>query len=227
MYTITMDAVLSRLVQKSGGPRGMIYVAELESDGRTIIPKMDHLVCFLPGLLALGHANGVGTALQSIPALPSGQGTHLDAAKAIMNTCVQMYKQQPTGLAPEIVHFHTASGSSSDMYVKPADAHNLLRPETVESLFVMSRVTGDPIYREWGYEIFRNFEKHTRVASGGYSSLHSVLQNPPSMRDKMESFFLGETLKYLYLLFGEDTSVVPLDKYTFNTEAHPLPVFTW
>ena len=44
------------------------------------------------------------------------------------------------------------------------------------------------------------------------------------MRDKMESFFLGETLKYLYLLFGNSTHI-PLDEYVFNTEAHPLPIF--
>jgi hypothetical protein len=41
--------------------------------------------------------------------------------------------------------------------------------------------------------------------------------------DKMETFFLGETLKYFYLLFCDD-SVVPLDKYVFNTEAHPFPI---
>lgn len=39
----------------------------------------------------------------------------------------------------------------------------------------------------------------------------------------METFFLGETLKYLYLLFG-DSSVIPLDEYVFNSEAHPLPI---
>lgn len=38
-----------------------------------------------------------------------------------------------------------------------------------------------------------------------------------------QSFFLAETLKYLYLTFSEDT-VIPLDKWVFNTEAHPLPV---
>jgi mannosyl-oligosaccharide alpha-1,2-mannosidase len=35
----------------------------------------------------------------------------------------------------------------------------------------------------------------------------------------------GETLKYLYLLFGDDPSVLPLDQWVFNTEAHPLPVY--
>lgn len=43
---------------------------------------------------------------------------------------------------------------------------------------------------------------------------------------KQISFFLAETLKYLYLLFSDD-SLIPLDKYVFNTEAHPFPVFEW
>lgn len=78
-------------------------------------------------------------------------------------------------------------------------------------------------YREWGWEIFEAFEKHTKVASGGYTSLDDVTTLPPQTRDKMETFFLGETLKYLYLLFA-DTNLIPLDKFVFNTEAHPFPI---
>ncbi len=44
------------------------------------------------------------------------------------------------------------------------------------------------------------------------------------MDDKMDSFFLAETLKYLYLLFSEP-SLIPLDEYVFNTEAHPFRMF--
>ncbi|KAL2918611.1 mannosyl-oligosaccharide alpha-1,2-mannosidase [Polyrhizophydium stewartii] len=112
-----------------------------------------------------------------------------------------------------------------DFDIHPADGHNLLRPETVEALFVLYRITGKRKYREWGWRIFRAFERWCRVESGGYSSLNDVRQSPPSMRDKMETFFLGETLKYFYLLFGNDTTV-PLTEYVFNTEAHPLPLFT-
>ena len=42
--------------------------------------------------------------------------------------------------------------------------------------------------------------------------------------DRMESFFLSETLKYLYLLFDGDNNVIHRGNYVFNTEAHPLPV---
>ncbi len=46
----------------------------------------------------------------------------------------------------------------------------------MESLFVMWRVTHDPIYREWGWLMFRAWEKFARVSTGGYTCLSSVLQ---------------------------------------------------
>lgn len=49
--------------------------------------------------------------------------------------------------------------------LQPADRHNLLRPETVESLFYMYRFTGDKKYQDWGWEILQNFNKYTRVRS--------------------------------------------------------------
>jgi mannosyl-oligosaccharide alpha-1,2-mannosidase len=118
--------------------------------------------------------------------------------------------------------------------MKPADSHSLLRPETVESLFILHRITGDAKYQEYGWEMHQALDKYAKVASGGYCSLDNVNVVPPTMhRDKMESFFLGETLKYLYLLFedsaGGDAGSAPhalsLDEIVFNTEAHPLPIW--
>lgn len=134
-----------------------------------------------------------------------------------------MYSQMPTGLSPELVYFNQGPPSSDDIIVKPLDAHNLLRPETVESLYILYRLTGDKKYQEYGWTIFQAFEKHTKIASGGYSSLNSVKDPNLGFRNKMESFFLGETLKYLFLLFS-DVDMVPLDKFVFNTEAHLLPI---
>ena len=37
----------------------------------------------------------------------------------------------------------------------------------------------------------------------------------------MPSYFLAETLKYLYLLFSEENKL-DFDSVIFNTEAHPL-----
>ncbi|CAL8328551.1 unnamed protein product [Arctogadus glacialis] len=209
-YLQAIEGVKKNLLQKSS-PSGLTFVGEL-SHGQ-FSPKMDHLVCFLPGTLALGAHHG----------LPDD---HLELARLLMETCYQMYAQMETGLSPEIVHFNTHQGSTRDVEVKPADRHNLLRPETVESLFYLYRFTKDPKYRDWGWEILQSFNKHTKVSTGGYTSINNV-RDPdfPLPRDKMESFFLGETLKYMYLLFSDDPDLISLDRYVFNTEAHPLPIW--
>ena len=57
----------------------------------------------------------------------------------------------------------------------------------------------------------------------GYCGLKDVARNPPTQDDVQQSFFLAETLKYLWLIF-EDDEKLPLDKFVMNTEAHPLPI---
>ena len=109
------------------------------------------------------------------------------------------------------------------LHVQPLDCHNLLLPETVESLFHLYRLTKDEKYRKWGWKIFQAFEKYTRLSQGGYSSINNVMiPDDPEFRDKMESFFLGETLKYFFLLFSGDSSLISVDRWVINTEAQPL-----
>jgi len=91
-------------------------------------------------------------------------------------------------------------------------------------MYYLYSITKDPIYREWGWEIFQAIETYckTEVAYGEFPNVADVTALP---RDKMESFFLAETVKYLYLLFDPETEVDILTTHVFNTEAHPLPVF--
>ncbi len=87
-------------------------------------------------------------------------------------------------------------------------------------------MTGEKKYRDWGWKIFQSFEKYTKLPEG-YTSINNVKNmGNPGYRNKMESFFLGETLKYFYLLFSDNPDLIPLDKYIFNTEAHPLPIYS-
>ncbi|EAW16482.1 class I alpha-mannosidase 1A [Aspergillus fischeri NRRL 181] len=96
----------------------------------------------------------------------------------------------------------------------------LLRPEAIESVFYMFRITGDNYWRERGWEMFQAVSKYTRTEIA-HSAINDVTLEKSKMRDTMESFWLAETLKYFYLLFA-DPSVVSLDDYVLNTEAHPL-----
>lgn len=111
------------------------------------------------------------------------------------------------------------------MYIKTNDAHNLLRPEFIESLWYMYQLTGNKTYQDWGWNIFEAFQKYTRVTNG-YTSINNV-KSPQNVKpkDMMESFFLSETLKYFYLLFSDNRKLMNLDDFVFNSEAHPLPIF--
>ena len=96
----------------------------------------------------------------------------------------------------------------------------------MESLFVLYRITKNPLYQDWGWEILQAFDGHSRVSSGGFATLQRVNSENPQHNNRMESFFLSETLKYLFLLFSDDADTLPLDEWVFNTEAHPLPIWT-
>ncbi|GLB41878.1 putative glycosyl hydrolase 47 family protein [Lyophyllum shimeji] len=101
----------------------------------------------------------------------------------------------------------------------------LLRPETIESFYVLWRTTGDEKWRERGWSIFEAIEKLARTKYG-YANINNVDGVPVTLTDEMPSYFLAETLKYLYLLFTDD-DIIPLNDWVFNTEAHPLPAFNW
>jgi mannosyl-oligosaccharide alpha-1,2-mannosidase len=94
------------------------------------------------------------------------------------------------------------------------------RPEAIESVFILYRITGDPTLRERAWKMFNAIVEHTLtdIAHAGLDDC--TVQNPPKS-DRMESFWLAETLKYFYLIFSEP-DVVSLDDYVLNTEAHPL-----
>lgn len=212
-----------------------------------ISPKMDHLVCFMPGTIALAATGGLTEAeARKLPTWTKKDEADMQLARELMQTCWGMYKFMATGLAAEITFFdipfpvlpegspHQAPADfdtdpnakwRKDFNVKGGDAHNLQRPETVESLFYMWRITGDVKYRDWGWEMFKSFMNYTAVEEGGgFTSLSNANVIPPQVKDNMESFWLAETLKYFYLLFSPN-DLLPLDKIVINTEAHPFPRF--
>ncbi|XP_073501131.1 ER degradation-enhancing alpha-mannosidase-like protein 1 [Phyllobates terribilis] len=97
-----------------------------------------------------------------------------------------------------------------------------LRPELVESTYLLYQATKNPFYLHVGMDILLSLEKHAK-AECGYATLHHV--EDKSQEDRMESFFLSETCKYLFLLFDEENPVhMTGSKYLFTTEGHLIPV---
>ena len=122
-----------------------------------------------------------------------------------------------------------------DGWLHANDPKYNLRPEAIESVFIMWRITGDEYWRDIGWEMFQSIIKHTRTPYG-HSALSSVLytqevsvveegvlvrRKRAPQANEMESFWFAETLKYFWLLFSEP-DLISLDDYVLNTEAHPF-----
>lgn len=178
------------------------------------INKMDHLVCFLPGVLALDVYHRRPSA-QNLTGTPKDVLASLHVGHKLLQTCVHMYFRTKSGLAPEITRFD-GHGLIDDK----GSMHHILRPETIESVMIFWRTTKAQIYRNWGQRMLAAFAG--AWTPYGFASLENV-NRPNDRRDSMPSFFLAETMKYLYLLFTDD-SVLPLSSVVFSTEAHPLPI---
>lgn len=278
LITYTKRSQMTVLGERPDGLRG------------SLMPKMDHLVCFMPGTVALGATGGLPLSeAKKSPSWSQRQDEEILLAKELMKTCWATYLATKTRLAPEITYFEiddpprmmtdmypdstmTAGSRKSrheeppsvskplyplddetlkwrdDISIHSQDRHNLQRPETVESLFYMYRITEDETYRHWGWEMFKSFINHTAIvepshdvpphttSSGnaqdgggprriaGFTSLSNGNTLPAVQRDNMESFWMAESLKYFYLLFS-DRDFISLERNVFNTEAHPLPRF--
>nr|XP_056702914.1 mannosyl-oligosaccharide 1,2-alpha-mannosidase IC [Euleptes europaea] len=205
MYDHALEAIEKNLVKKSAG--GLTYIAEWR--GGVLDHKMGHLACFSGGMIALGGQHAVEEQKQH----------YMDLAAEITRTCHESYVRSDSKLGPEAFRFDFGTEAVA---TRLSDRYYILRPEVVESYLYMWRLTHDPKYRQWGWEVVEALEKYCRVEAG-FSGIRDVYTTNPSHDNMQQSFFLAETLKYLYLLFCED-DVLSLEDWIFNTEAHPLPV---
>jgi hypothetical protein len=105
-------------------------------------------------------------------------------------------------------------------FIEIPDKRYILRPEAIESVFIMYRLTGDLEWQDKAWRMFEAIEKNTKTGIA-FSSIADVTVSNPAKVDRMESFWLAETLKYFYLIFS-DMDLISLDDYVLNTEAHPL-----
>jgi len=230
LWNQALSGVRKHLVTYSEPSQFTIIAERPNGLHKELSPKMDHLVCFMGGTIALGATGGLTeTEARKLPSWNARKDEEMKLARELTKTCVGMYKYMATGLAPEIAHFHVPNPAPSedpkhidsipnsfpldengdaewkkDFDVKGNDMHNLQRPETVESLFYMWRITGDEVYREWGWDMFTSFMEYTAVGGdGGFTSLGNAGVVPPVQRDNMESFWLVSYL-FFFLSLKQD-----------------------
>nr|MDQ2970613.1 glycoside hydrolase family 47 protein [Acidobacteriota bacterium] len=134
-------------------------------------------------------------------------GGDLGRARRLQESCFRMWSLE--GIEPEVLDYRAMR------ILQPGYE---LRPEIIESAYYLFRYTRDPRYLEMGRTFFEALVAHCRTEDG-YTVLKDVRTKEKG--DLMPSYFLAETLKYLYLLFAPEETL-DLRSVVLNTEAHPL-----
>lgn len=221
---------------------------------KEFIPEVHHLSCFAGGMFALAsrlfeQPEDLGTAKQLVGGCIWGYN---QTATGIMPERFRFLSCHDAGSPclwderawTKSILKHSSELSTADKSRPEADRLAILsqrlglpkgmpdvvspeyylRPEAIEAIFVLYRVTGDESLRETAWVMFENLVRHTRTEFG-FSSIRDVTRPDSAKLDRMESFWIAETLKYFYLLF-EEPSVVSLDDFVLNTEGHPFRLET-
>jgi mannosyl-oligosaccharide alpha-1,2-mannosidase len=218
MYEYAMStAITHTLFRPMVHDKADILIAGTNVDGRRQ-ENGQHLVCFAGGMFALG-----GRLFDN--------GTHMDIGRKISEGCAWTYKNAPNGIMPEVFSMTACPTlSACESTLEPGsspfrdvgDGRYVLRPEAIESIFYMYRITGESKYQDIAWEMFQAISTHTRTEFGN-AAISDVMETPVERYDSMESFWLAETLKYFYLIFSEPDEI-SLDDFVLNTEAHPFRI---
>jgi len=162
------------------------------------------------GQVNMNTAARVSTEFGALDAFFPGElalSGDIDRARRLQESCYKMWTR--FGIEPEEIDYSKMK-ISYDGYA--------LRPEIIESAYYLYHFTNAPRYLEMGQTFFESLTKYCRT-DVAYAALRNV--ETKEKKDEMESFFLAETLKYLYLLFATPDTL-DLAKVVFNTEAHPI-----
>ncbi|KAI0482373.1 glycoside hydrolase family 47 protein [Xylariaceae sp. FL0804] len=207
--------------------------------------QAQHLSCFAGGMLALGgkltgNSEHLATAEKLVDgcvytnaAMPLGimpERFNMAACSPTSEDCawdetlwrVAILEQagesvMDLALADEII----TEKSLPKGFTEIADTHYNLRAEAVESVFVLYRATGRRDLVESAWAMFETMQRNTETKLANSVLIDVMVDHNAPKTDAMASFWMGETLKYFYLLFSEP-DLINLDEWVFNTQAHPL-----
>lgn len=235
MYVKAMDTAKAFLLFRPMVPpeqdTDMLFSGTVFSNGQDIVdlmPQGQHLTCFVGGMFALG-----GKLF--------GIGEDLEIGARLARGCAWAYEAMPAGVMPEVFTLVPCKEANmarcewdEERWAKEGRAGlprgfsgisargYMLRPEAIESLFYLYRITGDPAWQDMAWDMFQSVKRATETKHA-HSAIQDVTAASPKKTDKMESFWLAETLKYFYLIFSEP-DLMSLDDFVLNTEAHPLRI---
>ncbi|ODA75889.1 hypothetical protein RJ55_08530 [Drechmeria coniospora] len=230
-WVLAAESTMAHLASHPTGRPDLTYLSQFA--GQQTDPVSTHLASFAGGNFILG-----GVLL--------GNDTFVQFGLALARSYFNNYLHTPAGIGPEVFRWVDAAlpadasrnepppASQKDFYARAgfyttAGAY-ILRPETVESIYYAYRLTGDPTWQDMAWQAFQSI---TAVCGTGsaYAQLNDVMKpDGGGFIDQMQSFWMAETLKYLYLIFAPESDVqlqlqgAGTSQFVFNTEAHPIRV---
>ncbi|KAF2443267.1 glycoside hydrolase family 47 protein [Karstenula rhodostoma CBS 690.94] len=205
--------------------------------------EMQHLTCFIGGMFALGgrlmpdqHHVDLGAKLTegciyAYAAMPSGIMPEIfDIASCASRTScpwnVTSWEEEVLSRSGYNKEHADFEGILEKEKLPPGftslrDKRYLLRPEAIESVMIMYRITGHEEYLDHAWDMFTSVVRATQTPFANGQVFDVTADPPAEPENKMESFWFGETLKYFYLVFSPP-DMISLDEWVFNTEAHPF-----
>ncbi|WYZ44251.1 hypothetical protein EsH8_VII_000687 [Colletotrichum jinshuiense] len=188
------------------------------------ISDLEHLSCSAGGMFAMaGKLFGVSD--------------DVEVGEKLTRGCAWAYRSFKSGLMPEksqVVKCDTidacewneqkwvaqSSRHAPRGFWRIDDGHYNLRPEAIESLFILYRITGKDDLLGIAWDMFQAVQKTTQT-DDAHAAIIDVTYAQSRQEDTMESFFFAETLKYFYLIFS-DPGLISLDEWVLSTEGHPF-----
>lgn len=107
-------------------------------------------------------------------------------------------------------------------FTEISDTAYNLRPEAIESIFTLYRVSGREDLLDAAWDMFQAMQSATQTKNGN-AAIGDVTDEGSEMtlKDSMDSMWMSQTLKYFSLMFSPP-NLISLDEFVFNAGAHPL-----
>ena len=211
-----------------------------DSSQITLDPQGQHLGCFAGGMLALGgrlfnypehvsigrkitegciwayNASPLGIMPETFHVVPceSTENCQWDSRK--WKDAVMMKHDAVDDVDALLIQHRLVPG-----FTDIGDRRYILRPEAIESIFILYRITGDKAFQDAAWQMWTTISNLTETQFANAAVDDVTVTGQPRLSDRMESFWMAETLKYFYLIFSEP-ELISLDDYILNTEAHPF-----
>jgi mannosyl-oligosaccharide alpha-1,2-mannosidase len=142
--------------------------------------------------------------------------------------------KKSNSLQPEIIPDQNVNTFIQDHglpkgFIGISDTTSKLRPDVIESMFILYRMTGREDLLDKAWDMFQALQNASQTMHGNAAIIDVTFgDKPPILSDSMPNFWISETLKYFYLMFSS-SDLISLDEYIFNAGGHPLkrPRVSW